>query len=82
VREVVNILAAILLIPSGLFMLIRRDEVVRSGARFNQRMAKAVPMWGWANPNTSEEFWRYIAPVSGALMFAVGVAMLLLVPST
>jgi hypothetical protein len=40
-----------------------------------------IPWWGWANPNVSEDAWRYMAPAIGALMIVTGIALILFVPS-
>jgi hypothetical protein len=76
-----NILLAIPLICSGLFVLVRRKQAARSGARFDQRMAQVIPWWGWANPNASEDAWRYMAPAIGVFMIVTGIALILFVPS-
>jgi hypothetical protein len=72
---------AALLIGGGILTLIRVREAAASGARFHQRIAEKHPGYAWGNPNVSDEFWRYFAPVSAVLSIAVGVAILIFVPS-
>jgi hypothetical protein len=74
-------LIGFLLLGGGIITLVRREQAAASGARFNQRMAKVFPPWGWGNPNVSEDAWRYMAPAIAIFMIAGGVLILIFVPS-
>jgi hypothetical protein len=76
-----KIVLGVLEIGFGLYVFIRHKHVAARGANFNQRIARAVPWYAWRNPNVSDEAWRYMAPAIGIAMIAIGILILVLVPS-
>ncbi len=76
-----NYLVAILLIPSGVYVLVRWQEVAARSARLNQQFAQMHPFWGRGRLK-SEKVWRFITPVGGIVMIAIGIVMILFVPSS